>query len=439
MMSLNRLWACVRAGLPATLLAALLLGAAGVRAQLVPDPVVAAEVLVKLRSNADLPAVLTTHGLTLKARFGARPIYRLGIVGSTPVATKITELLLDPAVLLADANSRHDTPEARKNMVWAIGSPQAYANQWAPASMRLPSAHRYTKGAGVRIAVLDTGVDTGHPALQGRLLPGFDFVDFDADPSERGTPTDLGYGHGTHVAGIVALVAPQARIMPIRVLDPQGQGNAWVLGEALLYAVDPDGNPATDDGAHVINLSLGSVNRTGLMKALSDLATCSFVALPDPLDDFTDPGYNGDRDRCAARRGVVVVAAAGNGGNDNERQYPAAEGAYGLVAVAASNAALRVANFSNSGSWIEVAAPGDLITSAAPGGGYATWSGTSMAAPMVAGTAALLISVEPGLDARDVARRLERSGDNLCGNARQSRLDAAVVLRMARSARMPCP
>lgn len=404
-----------------------------------PDPVVAAEVLVKLRADADLPAVLAAHGLTLKARFGTRPIYRLGLIGNATVDAKITELLANPAVLLADANRVHESPEARKNMVWAVGSPQAYTTQWAVSSLRLALAHGYSQGAGVRVAVLDTGVDAAHPALQGRLLPGFDFVDFDADPSERGTPADPGYGHGTHVAGIVAMVAPQARIMPLRVLDPQGQGNAWVLGEALLHAADPDGNPATDDGAHVVNFSLGSINRTDLMGALTALATCSFVAEPDPLADFTDPGYNADRQRCASGRGTVVVAAAGNGGNSKERQYPAAEGAYALVPVAASNAQGRVASFSNSGNWIELAAPGDQITSAAPGGGYATWSGTSMAAPMTAGTAALLMAREPALDPKAVARRLERSGSLLCGGAQQTRLDPLSVLGVTRTNRARCP
>ena len=70
-----------------------------------------------------------------------------------------------------------------------------------------------------------------------------------------GTAANLGFGHGTHVAGLVALTAPDAKIVPYRVLDENGEGNVWVLAEALLRAIDPDGNPAKDDGAHVINIS----------------------------------------------------------------------------------------------------------------------------------------------------------------------------------------
>ena len=92
---------------------------------------------------------------------------------------------------------------------------------------------------------VSAGFDLAHPALAGRMLPGWDFVDGDADPSETAQPTQGGYGHGTHVAGLVAWVAPGARLLPLRVLDAEGQGNAWVLAEAMLHAVDPDHNPAT--------------------------------------------------------------------------------------------------------------------------------------------------------------------------------------------------
>ncbi len=391
------------------------------------DPVAAAQVLVKLRADADLPGLLQRHQLTLQARFGTRPIYRLGLIGSTDLAGKLAALNGDATVLLAEANAEHSSPEGRKNLIWAIGSAAQYSSQWAPGALRLAQAHTLSTGANVRVAVLDTGIDASHPLLAGRLLPGHDFVDGDTDPSEQGQPSDAGFGHGTHVAGIVALVAPGARIMPLRVLDAQGKGNAWVLGEALLHALDPDGNPATADGAHVINLSLGSLNRTELFDALAALASCGFVLDPAPADDFTDPGYNGDRERCANGAGAVLVVAAGNGASKSERQYPAAEGAYGLIPVAATQSDNRLAAFSNFGSWIELAAPGDGITSALPGGAYGTWSGTSMAAPMVAGVAALLRAQQPGLSAKDLARRIERNSPPLC-NAKQLRLDAATAL-----------
>jgi subtilisin family serine protease len=370
------------------------------------------ELLLKLRSSQALGALLQRHALTLVDRFGARPIYRVKTIGGAAAGPVITALLADPEVLLAEPNTLNAPPEAGKNNVWAIGSAQAYAGQWAGTALRLPQAHRLSTGQGVRVALLDTGVDRSHPALAGRLLPGFDFVDFDTDPSETGSTLDAGFGHGTHVAGLVAMVAPGARLMPLRVLDAKGVGNAWVLGEAMLHAVDPDGNPATDDGADVINLSLGGVERTGLLKLVSQLATCS---PPDPAiaaEDQSDPGYNDDKTRCARHGGAVVVAAAGNAGSGSQRFYPAAESAYGLLSVAASNAAGRLAPFSNYGNWIDIAAPGAALTSTVPGG-YGTWSGTSMAAPLVAGSAALLRALAPAMAARDVQRCLERNASAL--------------------------
>ncbi len=123
-----------------------------------------------------------------------------------------------------------------------------YVAQWAPGTMHLVEAHRVRRGAGVIVAVLDTGVDRRHPALAGRMLAGFDFVDNDSDPSEEGSVVEGPYGHGTHVAGLVALAAPEAKILPIRVLDRRGVGNMWVLSEAIRYALDPDNDPASDDG-----------------------------------------------------------------------------------------------------------------------------------------------------------------------------------------------
>lgn len=387
------------------------------------------ELLVKLRTTSALGPLLRKYQLSLVSQFGARPIYRLKLVGREAVHDKIAALSAELDVLIVEPNFVHQSPESRRrNVSWVIGTAGAYVAQWAPDALHLREAQRLSIGSGIRVAVLDTGVDRRHPALAGRLLRGFDFVDFDLDPSEQGNPANPGYGHGTHVAGLVALAAPGARIMPLRVLDAEGQGNAWVLAEAMLHAVDPDGNPGTNDGAQVINLSLGSISRTHLLDTIAKLSTCAIAApVVDPADDLSDPGYNSDKERCANFGGALIVAAAGNDASRAVRQYPAAEGGYGLIAVAASSADTKLAGFSNFGSWVHVAAPGEGITSAIPGGLYGTWSGTSMAAPLVAGAAALLRALNPTLPAREVARRLIRFSTGLCGT-RLHQIDAAAAV-----------
>jgi len=372
--------------------------------------VVPGELLLKLRSTDALAPLLQKYQLTLVSAFGARPIYRVKVIGTLSAKTALAGLQAELDVLIAEPNLVQRPPEAAKNNVWAIGTQTGYVAQWAWSALRLNDAHQLATGAGVRVAVLDTGVDRLHPALASRLDPGHDFVDGDTDPSEQGTRLDPAYGHGTHVAGIVAQIAPDARIIPMRVLDSQGTGDTWALGEALLRAVDPDGNPATDDGAHVINLSLGGVTRTRLLDAVAQLAECGAADATDPVTEQSDAGYGVDRERCSHSVGAVIVASAGNDGSNSLRIYPAAEGAYGLISVAASRSDGRLAAFSNSGNWIDVAAPGDGITSTVPGGGYGTWSGTSMGSPMVAGTAALVRQVAPSMRASEVKRCVVRMG-----------------------------
>jgi subtilisin family serine protease len=392
------------------------------------DAVVPGEVVVKLRSGNDLQGVLISHRMTLAGRFGTRPIYRLKIVGATLVSTKVAALARDPRVLLAEPNYLSSSPEARKRTVWAIGQASAYSAQWAPKALDLAAAQRETRGEGVRVAVLDTGVDARHPALAPKLIAGRDFVDGDADPSEVGVPGLGAYGHGTHVAGLVALVAPAARIMPLRVLDETGLGSSWVVAEALLHAVDPDGVAATDDGAHVINLSLGTTRRTRLLDVAVELVTCSDDDDDEPDDDYSDPGYNQDKERCNLGRGSVVIAAAGNGASATELHFPAAEHAEGALSVAATTSTWRIAGFSNRGPWIQAGAPGVGITSTLPGGGYGVWSGTSMAAPLTAGVAALVLARNPDWKPVDVTKRILDRSVPLCGSAIRGVHAAGAVL-----------
>lgn len=400
-----------------------------------PDGVVAGEVLVKLHRAGDLPALLSRYTLSVAGQFAQRPIYRLRMApGAVTPEAQALELRNDARVEYAEPNFVHQTPEGRRGSAWAIGGDSGtYATQWNTRALRLPEAHARSTGAGVTVAVLDTGVDEQHPALAGRLLPGFDFVDFDALPREAGNVGDWGYGHGTHVASLVAQVAPGSRIMPIRVLDAQGMGNIWVLAEGLLHAVDPDRNPATDDSADVINLSLGTTRVTELLRDVLGIVACDDDTEDDDDDDASD---DADALRCKTSGGAVVVSAAGNSG-DETRHYPAAEAVKGTLSVAASTEAGRLAEFSTRGDWVQAAAPGEHVYGAVPGGAYAVWSGTSMAAPMAAGVAALLRSANPGWTPGGVVSKLVSNGVQLCASGLK-KIDAAAALSLGSAPGIVC-
>jgi len=232
------------------------------------------------------------------------------------------------------------------------------ASQWPVRTLALEEVHAAGfDGAGVTVAVVDTGVDRDHPVLSGRVLPGFD-----ARTGEPGATSDL-QGHGTHVAGIVAGegavrgVAPAASILPVRALDGAGFGDSADVAVGLLWAAAA--------GADVVNLSLGSEENDPVLAA----AVAEVVA-------------DGE---------VLLVAAAGNlGMGDDPPLYPAA--LPGVLTVAAHDLRGLPAQFSSSGQGVDVAAPGVAVVSAWPGGAAVPMSGTSQAAPFVSGAAALAVA-----------------------------------------------
>ena len=400
-----------------SLVAPITLAGAQTQADFLPD-----EVLVKLLQSTDVVGIAVDYDLDPAPldQFGSRAIFRMRILDGVSPPERAMELAADPRVVYAEPNFIGRIPEGVQRVSWPKGDEDGdYNEQWAAGIIRLPEAHTVTRGAGVTIAVLDTGIDVTHPALVGRLVNGYDFVDLDADPSEVGSAgQNLAYGHGTHVAGLVALVAPEARIMPLRVLDENGDGDIWVLAEALAYAINPDGDPNTADGADVINLSLSTSYRTDLLTEIVASVTC------EQDDDFDE-----DDDTCLVRpnqRGAVVVAAAGNSGSSIP-EYPAAEGVVGSLAVGASTSADTLALFSNYGSWVHVAAPGESILSTVPGGEYAVWSGTSMATPLVAGEVALVRAANPSYKSTDVVGLIISKTESMSGPV-PKRIDVAAAL-----------
>ena len=384
------------------------------------------EVVIKLRSPRDLYFIAKRFRLSPAPleRFGKRPIYRMLILDGTDPEV-LSERLVNQSfgrVEFAEPNYQLQAPEARGNS-WSIGgSEPQYINQWFRAPLRINDAHTASLGLGTTIAVLDTGIDLNHPSFAGRLVSGYDFVDGDPIPQEEGAfGVNPGFGHGTHVAGLALLVAPQANLMPVRVLDPNGVGNIWVLAEALQYAADPDGDPMTPDGVDVINLSLATRRQTDLLRFILEEIGCS------EKDDLIDSGSTA---QCAVpgQRGIVVVAGAGNRAIDIP-EYPAAEPLNAIISVAGTNQTDVLASFSNYGSWISVAAPGQSILSTVPGGAFGTWSGTSMSTPLAAGAAALILSQNPDWTNLQVKERMISSGVTITGkNPPFSRLDIGACV-----------
>jgi thermitase len=243
--------------------------------------------------------------------------------------------------------------------------PSENSSVWT--QINLYEAHQLAKkfGTGVKVAVIDSGIDTSHPAFAGSLAPSSewkDFIDNDGNPQEVGTATDVGYGHGTAVAGLILQVAPGATILPLRVLDKDGSGDLDDVIAAIDWAIQK--------GAKVINLSLGAMSEGPLYPMLT----------------------------YAASRNVLVVASAGNSAAYNGITFPARMSSWGggiytrLFGVGSVNSSDVVSSFSNYGWALSGFAPGENLATAFPGGQMVAASGTSFAAPLYSGAFALALS-----------------------------------------------
>ncbi len=229
--------------------------------------------------------------------------------------------------------------------------------RWSERLLGLPALWRESKGEGVVVAVLDTGIDEDHPDLRGAVVKSRDFT---------GEGIEDGNGHGTHVAGIIAArenrvgfvgAAPKARLLVAKVLSNRGFGRLEWIARGIEWAVA--------EGADILSLSLGGPMSSDLLHRAVHQALAA---------------------------GKVVVCAAGNGGA-LARQAIGYPGRYGsVITVAAHDRNGQPSGFSSRGAALDFMAPGEEIWSTWRKGGYAKLSGTSMAAPFVAGLAALVLA-----------------------------------------------
>jgi thermitase len=249
-----------------------------------------------------------------------------------------------------------------------------YADQWADVKINLGWAQKRTQGQGITIAVLDTQIETTHPALDKKLLPGLDLIAL--DPQTNVPTTGTKRGHGTFVAGVALHVAPAAKVLPVRVLNDDGRGSTSVVAEGI--------RQAAKSGAQVINLSLST---------------------PTPSRALWEAvAYAQDRN-------AVLVAAYGNEGVRNPEVYPA-DFPNVLSVVATDDADVR-APFTNFGRKADVAAPGVAIVGPWRDGTYGVGSGTSYATPIVSGEVALLMAAGSVRRQSDAQPRIIAATDNI--------------------------
>lgn len=284
--------------------------------------------------------------------------------------------------------------------------------QWALTTLRAEKTWKSTRGQGVVVAVVDTGVDATHPDLRGRVLKGRNLIAGNTDTRDQN-------GHGTHVAGVIAAtagnrrgiagLAPKADILPVRIFDSSGFTDTIYLAKGIKWAIN--------HGAQVINMSLAGYDDDPTVKywvARAVAANIVVVAAAGNEAANPDPDYTGS-ELAQCTNGVA-----------NYEAYPAAYPAVlGVASIRSDNAR---SSFSNCGSFIDVAAPGQSIVSTFPDNSYGRLSGTSMAAPYVSAAAALAIQeIGPTYRASKVRELLMSAAKDLGAPGRDAYYGAGLI------------
>ncbi|HEB61490.1 MAG TPA: hypothetical protein ENJ06_06665 [Phycisphaeraceae bacterium] len=353
------------------------------------DPEIPRELIVRLVAGsdvnafeADMNALVSPQQVTRIDEIPSRDVY----VYQWPF--DLTELYINsnivsrPDVIWAEMNYTSQAAEGRVRdfFTGSTQDPDSYTTQWAWSKINLDYAQQFASGNNQLIAVLDTGVDAAHSALQGHLTPGWNFVDNNADTADVGDNADNDgdgdfdemVGHGTFITGIITRMAPDALVLPVKVLNSDGRSDLVTVGKGLFYALD--------NNASVINVSLGSTWKSDLW------------------DDAVSEAKN---------RGVIIVGAAGNQDYNFELyfEYPAMF--RDVIGVGSTDEADIKSLFSNYSACqisdphcderdqITLVTPGNNIYSTIPDGQYARWNGTSMSSAMVSATVSLILSQHP--------------------------------------------
>lgn len=416
------------------------------------DPLIADEAIVRLEPPTTLQSFLQQFnqffpGTTVIGAIESRQIYKLALPeGANPfLVDDVLDDMKDVDFIdWGELNYEGQAGEGKTGSLWVSQldvDASAYHQQYAFELLRLNEAHKVSRGQGVIVAVLDTGVDASHPELAGKVLEGASFVFESAMVNEGdragacdGPPTmDVGdcidndgdglvdemVGHGTFVAGLIALTAPEAKILPVVVLDSEGVGDMFSIAQGIFYAID--------HGATIVNCSFGSTYDG------------------EPIEDAVIE---------ARSKGILVIGAAGNFDRSFPPEYPATFSQ--PMGVAATDINDLKAPFSNFGAQLDLSAPGHStssdgkvfdpaasVISTVPGGGYVIWSGTSFANAFVSGAAALVRAQHPEWPATtataianenaltSTAVNIDSLNPEHAGQLGAGRLDAAAATALA--------